>query len=181
MRSTSMLSLRPRPTRDDRAFRASSEWADAELTPTGPAKLGGVRTMVTFRLVGESGGSASAVTARLGIEPTCSAEAGDPVGRGRSGHVREQSYWSLRSSSSPEAVELGESLRRVLDQVEPLAPLLWELAGRGYWANWFCYVGSHATEHAVELDRAVLARLLTLPGELWLDVHDDDDDDDEGH
>ncbi|WP_432561368.1 DUF4279 domain-containing protein [Kineococcus sp. SYSU DK003] len=133
--------------------------------------------MVTFRLIGESGGSALAVTARLGIEPTCSAEAGEPVGRGRSGHVHEQSYWSLQSGPSPEAVGLAESLQRVLDQVEPFAPLLWELAGQGYWANWFCYVGSHTTEHAVELDRAVLGRLLTLPGELWLDVHDDDDED----
>jgi hypothetical protein len=36
--------------------------------------------------------------------------------------------------------------------------------------TWFCYIASHATEHAAELDRQTLQRLLALPGDLWLDV-----------
>lgn len=40
----------------------------------------------------------------------------------------------------------------------------------GYDANWFCYIASHATEHAAELDRKTLQRILALPGDLWLDV-----------
>jgi hypothetical protein len=44
----------------------------------------------------------------------------------------------------------------------------------GYQANWFCYLASHATEHAAELDRQLLQRLLALPGNLWLDVSGDD-------
>jgi hypothetical protein len=40
----------------------------------------------------------------------------------------------------------------------------------GYTANWFCFIASHVTEHAAELDRQTLQRLLALPGDLWLDV-----------
>lgn len=36
--------------------------------------------------------------------------------------------------------------------------------------NWLCYVASHATEHAAELDRHAKQRLLALPSDLWLDV-----------
>ncbi|PPK92574.1 uncharacterized protein DUF4279 [Kineococcus xinjiangensis] len=133
--------------------------------------------MVTFRLVGESGGSARAVTDRLGITPTGAVEVGHPIGTRRPDRLYEQSGWWLSSATSPEdGVELAEALHRVLNQLEPVAPLLWELVEQGYWANWFCHVGSHATEHAVELDRAFLTRLLGLPGELWLDIYGDDDE-----
>jgi hypothetical protein len=44
-------------------------------------------------------------------------------------------------------------------------------------ANWCCWVASHATEHAVELDRPTLQRILALPGDLWLDVCGDGSDD----
>lgn len=54
--------------------------------------------------------------------------------------------------------------------------LLWELVRAGYGANWFCYIASHATEHAAELDRQTLQRLLALPGDIWLDVCGDDAD-----
>jgi hypothetical protein len=33
---------------------------------------------------------------------------------------------------------------------------------------------SHATEHAAELDRQILQRLLALPGEPWLDICGDE-------
>jgi hypothetical protein len=53
---------------------------------------------------------------------------------------------------------------------------LWELIHTGYDANWFCYIASHATEHAAELDRQTMQRILALPGDLWLDVCGDDTD-----
>ena len=134
--------------------------------------------MATFRLIGDAGGAAAAVTARLGIEPTRAAEAGDPVSVRRPARVHEVSGWWLSSASSPEdGVELGVALRRVLDRLDPVAPVLWDLEREGYWANWFCYLGSDALEHAAELDRDTLGRLLALPGELWLDVYGDYDDD----
>jgi hypothetical protein len=74
--------------------------------------------------------------------------------------------------------QLGEQLRRLLQVLEPIAGALWELADSGYEANWYCWVESHATEHAVELDRQLMQRLLTLPGDLWLDVCGDGEDED---
>ena len=53
---------------------------------------------------------------------------------------------------------------------------VWELTHAGYDANWFCYIASHATEHATELDRQTIQRILALPGDLWLDVCGDDTD-----
>jgi hypothetical protein len=50
---------------------------------------------------------------------------------------------------------------------------VWAVVERGYVSNWFCCVGSSATEHAVELDRALLKRLLRLPGDLWIDAGGD--------
>jgi hypothetical protein len=55
-------------------------------------------------------------------------------------------------------------------------PALRQLIHEGYEANWFCSIASHATEHAAELDRLTLQRLLALPGDLWLDVCGDDTD-----
>jgi hypothetical protein len=54
--------------------------------------------------------------------------------------------------------------------LEPKAEALWELVERGYRANWFCCVASHAAEHAVELNRDLLIRLGRLPGDLWIDA-----------
>ncbi len=62
-------------------------------------------------------------------------------------------------------------MRRLLDQIESVSCRLWALVGKGYLANWTCFVGSHATEHAAELDRVTLHRLLAMPGDLWLDVY----------
>jgi hypothetical protein len=86
--------------------------------------------------------------------------------------------WLLSSSPRIEAgTELGQHLQRLLSLLEPLAGALWELAHAGYEANWYCWIASHATEHAVELDRTTLQRLLALPGDLWLDVCGDSMDD----
>ena len=69
-----------------------------------------------------------------------------------------------------DATALAEHLHRLLDDLQPVTAQLWDLVHAGYEANWFCYIASHATEHAAELDRQTLQRLLALPGDLWLDV-----------
>lgn len=71
---------------------------------------------------------------------------------------------------------MAEHLGRLLGVLEPVAGALWELVDAGCEANWFCWVESHATEHAVEIDRQLMQRLLALPGDLWLDVCGDGED-----
>jgi hypothetical protein len=136
-----------------------------------------VRTRATFRLFGDDAGlTAAAVTRKLGIEPTMTGEAGTRSGR-RSAAIRKQALWTLSGSSEMEdRVELAVQLDRLLAVLEPRAAELWELAGAGYEANWYCWIESHAAEHAVEMDRQLMARLLALPGDLWLDVCGDDED-----
>jgi hypothetical protein len=137
-----------------------------------------VETTATFRLFGDARRTAAAVTQRLGIQPTHALEAGDPVGR--SGATRDSSAWLLTSSPGIEAgIELAEQLHRLLAVLEPVTAPLWELVRAGYEADWFCYIASHATEHAAELDRQTVQRLLALPGDLWLDVCGDGFDDEE--
>lgn len=88
-----------------------------------------------------------------------------------SSRQREGALWLLASGDSIEhGVELAVQIVRLLDKLEPVAADLWELVDEGYEANWFCYVASNPAEHAAELDRSLLTRLLQLPGDLWLDV-----------
>jgi hypothetical protein len=122
--------------------------------------------------------TAEAVTRKLGVQPTRAGEEGDRVGR-RSTARRTESLWLICSAPGiEEGVELGEQLGRLLAVLEPVSGALWELADAGYEANWYCWVESHATEHAVEIDRQLMQRLLALPGDLWLDVSGDEEDED---
>lgn len=113
------------------------------------------------------------MTRSLDVEPSRAFEAGDRVGR-RSRAIRRVSLWLL-SSDLPPGGELADHLHRLLDQLEPKADMLWQLAGQGYAVDWFCLAASHPAEHAIELDRPLLLRLLALPGDLLLDVMGDDD------
>jgi len=132
-----------------------------------------MRTTAAYRISGNMTLTAADVTARLGIRPTRALEAGDPISS-RSGRPRESSVWVLSSSPGIETdTELTEHLHRLLAILESVAPVLWELTQAGYEANWFCYIASHATEHAAELDRLTMQRILALPGDLWLDVSED--------
>lgn len=135
-----------------------------------------METRATFRLCGDTGLTAAEVTRRLGLQPTAAHEAGDPVSR-RSAHTRLSSLWLLSSSPHIEpGTELAAHLHRLLATLEPVTGQLWELIHQGYEANWYCWIASHATEHAAELDRPTLQRLLALPGDLWLDVCGDETD-----
>jgi hypothetical protein len=138
----------------------------------------GMRARATFRLWGDDAGlTAHAVTRKLGLLPTTAGEAGTRVGDCTIA-VRDTSLWALSSAEEiHDSIELSEQLQRLLEVLEPATTELWELVNAGYHANWFCYVASHATEHAVELDRQLMGRLLALPGDLWLDVGGDGVDD----
>jgi Domain of unknown function (DUF4279) len=133
-----------------------------------------VLTKATFRLGGcHAALTAEAVTQKLGLQPSQVFEAGTSTRR--SPHTRDYSLWLLSASGEIERdVDLGEQLGRLLAVLEPVSGPLWDLVGAGYEANWYCWVASHAAEHAVKLDRAVLQRLLALPGDLWLDVCGDE-------
>lgn len=134
-----------------------------------------MRTGATFRLHGEDGLlTAADVTSLLDLEPTKTFEAGEPRGNG-SRRVRDFSTWNL-STEIEDDTELDVQLRKLLTVLEPKTDDLWKLVERGYKANWFCYVGSYAAEHAVVLDRDLMTRLLGLPGELWLDIYEDGPD-----
>jgi hypothetical protein len=130
-----------------------------------------MRTRASFRLHGDDARlTAEAVSRTLGLEPTAAGEAGERMGRRPTAH-RAESLWLISSAPGIEdEVELGEQLERLLSVLEPRANALWELADAGYEATWYCWVESHSTEHAVEIDRQLMQRLLALPGELWLDV-----------
>jgi Domain of unknown function (DUF4279) len=135
-----------------------------------------VQTTAAFRLSGNATLTAAAVTRRLGIQPTRAFEAGDPVSS-RSPATRQGSLWLLTSGPGIETgTEIAEHLHRLLALLEPATAALWELAHAGYDANWLCYIASHATEHAGELDRPTMHRVLALSGDLWLDVCGDDTD-----
>ncbi len=136
-----------------------------------------MQTTATFRLFGDATLTAEAVTRRLGILPSRAFEAGDRISR-RSQATRRSSAWLLSSSPGIEdGTELAEHLHRLLCDLEPVTAQLWDLVHVGYKANWFCYIASHATEHAAELDCPALQRLLALPGDLWLDVCGETGDD----
>ena len=136
-----------------------------------------METRATFRLSGDAELTAAAVTSWLGVQPTSTREADDRVSS-RSTLTRGSSIWLLSSSPEIESgTELSEHLHRLLAVLEPHTQALWELVSAGYQANWYCWIASHITEHAAELDRPTLQRLLALPGDLWLDVCGDTYDD----
>lgn len=130
-------------------------------------------TTAAFRIEGDASHPAAAVTARLDLTPTTTFEVGAPVSSRSSGR-RTHSLWLLSTGAAAE-LELGDQLHRLLTVLEPVTRPLWELVEAGYRASWFCLVASHTTEHAVELDRPLLLRLLALPGDLLLDVSGDED------
>jgi hypothetical protein len=116
------------------------------------------------------------VTERLGVQPSRTLEADAPLSR-RSAKLLGSSRWLLNSSTEIEiGTELDEQLRRLLDLLEPVTGKIWELIREGYEADWYCWVASHATEHAAILERSTLQRLLAFPGDLWLDVTGDETD-----
>lgn len=134
-------------------------------------------TVATLRVQSPDGQPSDDITDAIGLSPDPRPPARLQAGTDGSGPVRSSTgAWLLSSAPSPEeGVELAESLRILLDQIEPVADRLWTLAADGYTITWRCYLGSRALEHDAILDRAVLARLLTLPGDLWLDVYPDDE------
>jgi hypothetical protein len=158
------------------AAQWAADFANGAIHHPACSMLAGMETRAAFRLIGQPGLTAAAVTQQLGMQPSEALEAGAPVSS-RSSRTRELSLWLLNSGPEIEAdSDPAEHLRRLLTVLEPVTGQLWQLVRAGYEANWYCWVASHATEHAVELDRPTLQRLLVLPGDLWLDVSGDDEE-----
>jgi hypothetical protein len=132
-----------------------------------------MRCTATLR-VGSETVTAKEVTRRLGLTATKAFEADAPVSS-RTATPRGASIWLLESSL-PDSAELADHLRALLDKVEPVADELAMLVSGGCWTDWFCFVESEATEHAVELDSELLRRLASLPGDLLIDACGGDDD-----
>jgi hypothetical protein len=131
--------------------------------------------MATYRIGGAAPGlTAARVTSVLEVSPTASGERGER--RTPRSPVAQVSWWSLASGAEPDATELSTQLDRVLAKLIARRDALWRLADEGYEMDWFCYVGSYASEHAVELSRQMMERLLAVPGELLLDVYGEDSD-----
>jgi hypothetical protein len=130
-----------------------------------------VRTMATYRISApDVSFSAEHVAAALEIDPSRSGWRHRPdtaVGQ-----------WSWASAAGPvDGAELSQQIAVVIDQLDVHRAALWSPVEDGYEMDWFCFLGSHATEHAAELPRELLQCLLDLPGTLMLDVYDDSPDD----
>lgn len=132
---------------------------------------------MSFRLTNDHGGTAAAVTERLGLSASSIVEAGSVISPRNPERTRTHSAWVLRSAVEPEDdVRLSDMLERLLDQLEPVAAVLWELEQDGYAANWSAMLTVRDGENATELRRETLQRLTALPGDLWLDVYSDGGD-----
>lgn len=137
-----------------------------------------MRTQATYRIFGDDSAlTAARVTETLGFDATRSWEVGGT--RGGGAPPAKAAGWMLSSSDAPEDdVELSEQLHRVLLRLLPYRAALWGMVESGYRIDWFCYLGSHAAEHAAELPRDLLRELVNVPGELLLDIYHDQPDDD---
>ena len=135
-----------------------------------------MRTQASYRIFGDDSAlTAARVTQTLGLPASRTMEAGERVGR--NGPPTKASGWWLASGDEPEdGVELSAQLGRVLATLMPQREALWSLVADGYRIDWFCYLGSHPMERAVELPRELLVDLLRVPGELLLDIYDDHPD-----
>jgi hypothetical protein len=103
-----------------------------------------MRTIASFRLTNESGGTAANVTERLGLEPTSMSEAGSPVSSRTPERITAHSVWVLSSAPEPQDdVRLSAMLERLLVQLEPGRDVLWSLVEEGWWANWLCMLDVH--------------------------------------
>ena len=111
-----------------------------------------MESLATLNLWG-SGGTAGHVTANHGMSPTRCVEAGEPIRPG-STKTAESSGWILHSDTEGPDVELDESLRNLLDKIEPRAEALSELEGESSLVVWRCVVATNDLEHDIELDRS---------------------------
>jgi hypothetical protein len=123
-------------------------------------------TYVTLRIT-KLGMSAANVTARLGIEPTHSHDAGDQ--RPRGGAPFRHAMWSLSTESEGRG-SLDEHLAMLLDRLESKRTILVEMAADGFKMDWFCFVSVEGNGGIV-LEADLLRRLSALPIDLGLDIY----------
>ena len=84
-----------------------------------------MRTIASFRLTNDSGGTAANVTERLGLEPTSMSEAGSPVSPRTPERTTAHSVRVLSSALEPQDdVRLPAMLERLLVTLEPVRDAL---------------------------------------------------------
>ncbi|AZI56889.1 DUF4279 domain-containing protein [Nakamurella antarctica] len=131
-----------------------------------------MRTRVTYQIFGDQTSlAADRVSRAHGIAPTKSRESGEPT---TTRQTARSSSWSLPTGEPEDDVELSTQLETLLGILESRSNELWELSALGYRARWWCYAGSYAAEHAVEVSRALMGRLLAVPEERMLDFYNDE-------
>lgn len=127
-------------------------------------------TYAGLRIFKFDDGPASDVTARLGILPTSSHDAGDLITHTSPNRWRH-SLWSL-STKNVSTGSLQEHLVWLLDRVEPKDQVLHALSAEGCDLDWFCFVSLDETgQGGVALDPGILRRLAVLPIHLTLDLY----------
>ncbi|MBP2473854.1 hypothetical protein JOF53_002726 [Crossiella equi] len=119
--------------------------------------------------------AASAVTEALDLEPTASAERGEPMGRNLP--PREQSMWLLESEADEDAT-LAEHLEWLLDTLEGKLGALAGLLG-DYEVDVWCVVEATHGQGQLTFTPGLTARLAGLPCAYTVDLYLSEDEDDE--
>ncbi|HZX03117.1 DUF4279 domain-containing protein [Kribbella sp.] len=135
-----------------------------------PCSVAVETTYAGLRIFKYDGSPATDLTARLGIQPTKSHDAGDLISPG-SPNRRPHSLWSL-STKDAVSGSLQEHLTWLLDRVEPIEHVLHALSEEGCELDWFCFVSlDESGQGGVSFDLELLRRLAALPIHLELDLY----------
>ncbi|WHT21176.1 DUF4279 domain-containing protein [Crossiella sp. CA-258035] len=123
--------------------------------------------------------AAAAVTEALDLEPTTSAERGEPIGKSIS-TPREQSMWLLESEAEPEE-PLSAHLEWLLAELDGKLGTLAGLAG-DYEVDVWCTVEATNGQGQLTFAPELTARLAGLPCPFSVDLYlsDAEDDEEEG-
>jgi hypothetical protein len=138
--------------------------------------MSAVESTASFIVQGDPPRTAAEVTQRLSMNPSSSHEAGE-LPRPRANRPVDWCSWQLTSSDHLEVgVEPFEQIERLLVVLEPKQEELWALVQAGYHARWRVVAETYPLEHDITLPRDLLARLVRVPGDLYLDVFEGRDD-----
>ena len=130
------------------------------------------RAHATLRITHDEATS-SDVTTRLGLAPTDAHDHGDL--RPRNLPPWRNMQWSL-SSGPTDSRPLSDHLKTLLNQVEPVAEAVHQLASDDSMMDWFCSLDVEGGQGGEALEPDLLARLGALPIALSLDFYTGGDD-----
>lgn len=135
------------------------------------------RVSVSLRLFSTKA-AAAAVTEALGLEPTTSAERGEPISASLT-TPREQSMWLLESEADPDE-PLSAHLEWLLDELDGRLGALAGLTG-DYEVDVWCSVEATNGQGQLTFTPELTTRLAGLPCPFSVDLYlsDDEDEDEE--